>query len=538
MSKMKPEPILRIAKSIGIRRDEIETFGSYKAKVSLKILERLAHKPNARLINVTSITPTKFGEGKTSTALGLTQALSKLKKKVVLCLREPSLGPTFGIKGGGCGSGFAQIIPADDINLHFTRDVYAVCSAHNLLSAILDNHIYNGNALDVDMNKITWRRVVDINDRSLRCIAIGYKVKEKVLRYESGFDIAASSEIMAILALTTCIKDLKKRLSKIIVAYTKKGIPVTAKDLKIVGAMAALLKDAIRPNLVQTMEGQPVFVHTGPFANIAHGNNSFISLVMASKLSDYVVTENGFGADLGCEKFFDIVCRLRLPGSKETLKPALSVLVVSTRALASHGGMANLRHHIEIIKGFGVQPVVAINKFGSDSQKELNSIERYCRSLGVDAVVSEVVAKGGSGGIELAKACLKTIRNRPLSLRYLYNLKAPIKNKIYKIATQVYGANDVVYSKAANDAIAKFKSLGFDKLAVNIAKTHLSLTDEPQKKGLPRGWRLKIKDVRISAGAGFIIPIAGKIELMPGLPRKPAAERIDVDDNGNIIGLI
>ncbi len=537
---MKPKQISEIAKSIGIRQDEIETYGSYKAKVSLSILERLAHKPNGKLINVTSITPTRLGEGKTSTAIGLTEAFAKLKKSVMLCLREPSLGPTFGIKGGGCGKGHAQIIPMDDINLHFTRDIYAIASAHNLLASMLDNHIYRDNGLSIDINKIVWRRVVDINDRSLRHITVGQRTRGNALIYESGFDITASSEIMAILALTTSIRDLKKRLTKIIVAYTKKGDPVTAKDLKAAGAMAALLKDAIRPNLVQTAEGEAVFVHTGPFANIAHGNNSFLSLVMASKLADYVITENGFGTDLGAEKFFDIVCRLRLPDSKEILKPSLSVLVISIRALKLHGkeAMANLKHHIENIKKFGIQPIVAINRFPEDTHKELEKIKKYCRGLEVDAVISEVVTKGGLGGIELAQVCLRAMHSHPSNFRYLYSLEEPIKDKIYRIATQIYGAGGVTYTKQANDDIAKFSSLGFDKFPVNIAKTHLSLTDEPKKKGVPRGWKLKIKNVKISAGAGFIIPIAGKIQLMPGLPKEPAAERIDIDDEGNIRGLI
>ncbi|MFH0732713.1 MAG: formate--tetrahydrofolate ligase [Candidatus Omnitrophota bacterium] len=532
-----PKQITEIAKSIGIKQDELEVFGAYKAKVSLDILERLSYKPNGRLINVTCITPTKFGEGKTSTAIGLTQAFAKLKKKVILCLREPSLGPTFGIKGGGCGSGKAQIIPMEDINLHFTRDIYAVASAHNLLASILDNHIYYGNALDIDVKNILWRRVVDINDRALRHVTVGYKGKAGSIKYESGFDITAASEIMAILALTTSIKDLKRRLSNIIVAYTRKGKPVTAKDLKVVGSMAALLKDAIKPNIVQTTEGQPAFVHTGPFANIAHGNNSFISLIMASKLADYVITENGFGSELGAEKFFNIVCRLRMPGSADVLKPSLSIIVVSARAIESHSNMDNLRHHIGIIQRFGMQPIVAINKFPQDTKKQIDAIDGYCHSLGVDCVVSEAVAKGGSGAVDLAQSCLKAIRDDSSNLQYLYELDEPIKTKIHKIATLVYGASGVTYTKRASDEIAKFTSLGFGRLEVNIAKTNLSLSDDPLKKGVPGGWKLKIHDVRISAGAGFLVPIAGKIELMPGLPKEPAAERIDIDDKGNIVGL-
>ncbi len=535
---IKPRQITEIARSIGIKQDEIEAHGPYKAKVSLSVLERLSHKPNAKLINITSITPTKAGEGKTSTAIGLTEAFGKLKKNVILCLREPSLGPTFGIKGGGCGKGLAQIIPMDDINLHFTRDIYAVASAHNLLAAMLDNHIYHDNSLNIDINKITWHRVVDINDRSLRKIAISYKGKCKIIKYESGFNITASSEIMAILALTTSIADLKKRLSKIIVAYTKKGQAVTAKDLKAVGAMAALLKDAIKPNLVQTREAQGVFVHTGPFANIAHGNNSFLSLVLASKLADYVITENGFGTDLGAEKFFDIVCRLSLPESRETLKPSLSVIVVSIRALKGSGGMANLRSHIENIQKFGIQPIVAINKFPKDSPEEIEEVKRYCRNLAIDAIVSEVVAKGGAGGIELAQQCIRAIHKTPARFKPLYALKSSIKDKIYQIATQIYGAVGVTYTKVASEDIGKLTSLGFGRLPVNIAKTHLSLTDEPYKRATSGKWKLRITNVNIAAGAGFIIPMAGKIQLMPGLPKEPAAERIDIDNKGHVKGLI
>jgi len=533
---VKPKQISEIARATGIRQDELEIYGAYKAKVSLSILDRLKRKPAAKLINVTSITPTKAGEGKTSTSIGLTEALGRLRKRAILCLREPSLGPTFGTKGGGCGSGQAQIIPMDDINLHFTRDIYAVSSAHNLLAALLDNHIYNGNRLKIDINKITWRRVVDINDRSLRHITIKYPKGPRALRYESGFDITASSEIMAILALSINLHDLRERLSKIIVAYTKDNTPVTAADLKAQGAMAALLKDAIKPNLAQTMESQAAFVHAGPFANIAHGNNSFLSLIMASKLADYVVTENGFGTDLGAEKFFDIVCRLKLPQSSETLKPSISVVVVSLRAVKING-TDNLKHHIENIKKFGIQPVVAINRFPGDGGRELEKIKKYCRSLDTDAVISDVVTKGGQGGIELAESCLKAIYNHPPDFKYLYDLKEPVKDKIHKIATSIYGASAVVYTPQAQKDIKKINALGFDKLAVNIAKTHLSLTDDPKVKDSHRRWKLRIRSVRIAAGAGFIIPIAGKIELMPGLPKEPAAERIDIDDEGNIIGL-
>lgn len=536
---VKPKQITQIASSAGIKQEELEVHGPYKAKVSLKLLERLSHKPNAKLINVTSITPTRAGEGKTSTAIGLTQALACLKRKVILCLREPSLGPTFGIKGGGCGSGHSQIIPMDDINLHFTRDIYAVASAHNLLASMLDNHIYNGNKLGIDTKKIKWRRVVDINDRSLRNITIDYKGKFRQLRYQSGFDITASSEIMAILALTTSIADLKKRLSMIIVAYTKNDKPVRAKDIKATGAMAALLKDAIRPNLVQTKEGQAVFVHTGPFANIAHGNNSFLSLAMASKLADYLVTENGFGTDLGAEKFYDIVCRLTVPGTNDRLIPSVTVLVASVRGIKANGGMANLKYHIENIKKFGVIPIVAINKFPKDKHDELAKIKEYCGNLGVDAAISNVVARGGQGGIDLAQKCIKImINNRTPTLKFIYDLEDSTKQKIHKIATRVYGASGVTYTKEAEKDIARFKSMGLDNLPINIAKTHLSLSDDSSRKGVPRGWKLKIRSVKIAAGAGFLIPIAGKILLMPGLPQKPAAENIDIDEKGRIIGLV
>ncbi|MBN1405261.1 MAG: formate--tetrahydrofolate ligase [Candidatus Omnitrophica bacterium] len=532
---IKPKQIIEIAKSIGIRQDEVETYGSYKAKVSLGVIERLSHKPNAKLINVTSVTPTKFGEGKTSTAIGLTQALGKLKKKTALCIREPSLGPIFGVKGGGCGKGLSQVIPMEDINLHFTRDNYAISSAHNLLAAMLDNHIYSGNKLDIDKNKILWRRVIDLNDRSLRHITVSSNVRN--MSYETGFDITASSEIMAILALTTGIGDLKERLSRVIVAYTKKGRPVTAKDLNAVGAMASLLTDTIKPNIVQTMEEEAVFIHTGPFANVAHGNSSFLSLVMASKLADYVVTENGFGTDLGAEKFFDIVCRMSMPGVNETLKPSVSVIVVSTRSVREHGGMQNLEQHVGNIKKFGIEPVVAINKFHDDNDTDLDAIKKYCHSLRTEVVVSEVVEKGGEGGIEMAQACLKIINSNSSNLKYIYNLKDTIEDKISKIAKQIYAANSVVYTDEALEDIKKCYELGLDKLPINIAKTHLSLSDDPLKKGVPSEWKLKIRNVRIARGAGFIVPIAGKIELMPGLPPVPAAEKLDIDDEGNITGL-
>lgn len=546
--KAKPIPIIEVARKLGIRSDEVEPYGQYKAKISLSLLDRLAGEPNGKLINVTAITPTNAGEGKTCTAIGLTQALGKLKKSVCLCLREPSLGPVFGIKGGACGGGYAQVVPMEDINLHFTGDIHAVGSAHNLLAALVDNHFFKGNRLKINPKRIVWPRVIDISDRFLRYITIGQGGRAHGIPRKTNFHITVASEVMAILALSTSIKDLKERLSKIIVAYTYDGKPITAADLRAVGSMTLLLKDAIKPNLVQTLEGQPTFIHTGPFANIAHGNNSILATKMALKLADYVITESGFGADLGTEKFFNIVCR------QFNLKPDLVVLVVSTRALKIHGGLVfekvkgenlkaieaglpNLTRHIENIKKFGLWPVVAINRFLTDSDRELKIIIDHCRSLGVEAIISQVVTEGSSGGVALAEAVLKSIQEHPSNFKPLYDLNLPIKEKIKIIATQLYGAKGVKYIGSADEDIDILTKLGFDKLPINMARTQLSFTDDPNVKGAPTGWNLRVREVKVAAGAGFLVPVTGDMMLMPGLPKNPAAENIDITDKNKIIGL-
>jgi formate--tetrahydrofolate ligase len=540
--------IPEIARVAGIRLDELELYGNYKAKIKLEIFRRLSNRPNGKLINVTAITPTKAGEGKTCTAIGLTQALGKLKKNVILCLREPSLGPVFGIKGGATGAGFSQILPMEDINLHFTGDIHAVGTAHNLLAAMLDNHIYFGNESGIDLNKVIWRRAIDISDRHLRYIQCGLGGKSHGFPHNSGFDITVASEVMAILALARDLKDLKERLSRIIVAYTREGKPVTAGDLKAAGSMALLLKDALKPNLIQTLEGQPVFMHAGPFANIAHGNNSVIATALALKLANYVVTESGFAADQGMEKFFDIVCR------QANFKPDAVVLVVSAKALKIHGGQdednlgtenlksleqgfANMDRHISNIRKFGVPVVVAINRFSGDSLTELNAIKRHCQDQGVKAVISDVVEKGGEGGRELAEAVLKTIQENPSRFKPLYELDLPLKKKIETIACQLYGAAKVEYSKLAEEELTHLSRLGFARLPINMARTHLSLTDDPKVKGAPTDWTLHVREVRVSAGAGFVVPLTGEMMLMPGLPRHPLAEKIDIMEDGKIVGL-
>lgn len=526
--RIRPQLIAGIARSIGIRNEELKPHGNYVAKVSFSLLDRLHDKPNGKLILVTCITPTKFGEGKTSTAIGITQALGKLKKRVMLCLREPSLGPMFGIKGGACGGGYSQVIPMEEINLHFTEDNHVIAAANNLLCAMLDNHIYFKNRLRIDPSNILIRRAYEISDRTLR--NIHFKVNQD-FSYESSFDITAATETMAIVALSRDLEDLKSRLSRMIVAFDDSGKPITTKQLNAAGAMGALLKYAIMPNLVQTAEGQPAFVHCGPFANIAHGANSLISILMALKLSNYVVTESGFGADLGAEKFFDIVCR------QGGLQPALAVVVVSARAIKLHG-LINLTRHIEIIRKFGVTPIVAINRFRDDSQRELQQLERHCNSLGAEHSISEAVAKGGAGALELAESCLKLLKAEELSnFKFLYDEDVPVKEKIELIATQIYGADGVDFTQNAEADLKRIDGLGLQNFPVNIAKTQFSLSDDPKLKGVPQGWRLKIKNIRIFAGAGFIVPVAGDIMLMPGLPEAPAAFKIDIDKQGRIKGL-
>jgi len=525
--RIRPKLISEIARVAGIRSEELIPYGNHIAKVSPFVLTRLQNKPNGKIILVTCITPTRYGEGKTSTAIGLTQAFGKIKRRAMLCLREPSLGPMFGVKGGACGGGYSQVIPMEDINLHFTGDGYAVSGANNLLCAMLDNHIYFKNKLNIDLKKILLRRTIDISDRTLR--KLSFKVKNKS-DYKSGFDIIAASEIMAILALSKDLKDLKERLSRIIVAFNKKSQPVTASDLSAVGAMSALLTNAIMPNLVQTIEGQPAFVHCGPFANIAHGANSVLSIKMAAKLADYVITESGFGADLGAEKFFNVVCR------QSKIVPDLAVLVVSQRA-AKINGLNNISKHADIIKKFGIEPIVAINKFPDDSKKEIEKIQNHCNRLNIENYISQAVSRGGEGAVELAQACARKMQNQKSGFKLLYNDDIPIPDKINMIAKKVYGADGVDFSRSATMSLKLIDKLKLNHLAVNIAKTQFSLSDNPKLKGAPKKWRLKVKDIRIFAGAGFITPVCGDMMLMPGLPEKPAAWSIDTDSHGKIKGL-
>ncbi len=545
----KVQHIEEIARKVGLSRDDLEFYGKYKAKVPLDVLKRFEKNKDGKLIFVTAITATKAGEGKTVTSIGLAQGLGTLGKKVMLSLREPSLGPTFGIKGGATGGGYSQVYPMWDIDLHFTGDIHAVGTAHNLLSALVENHVTKKNELGIDPTRIVLGKVVDMNCRELRSIIVGLGGRsEGGVPHESRFDITVASEIMAILALSKDIADLRKRLSKIVVAYTFKNEPVTADKLKGVGAMCLLLKDAIAPNLVQTLEGQPAFIHGAPFANIAHGNSSIIATKYALKMADCVVTEGGFAADLGGEKFFDIVCRAA------GLKPDVAVLVASVRALKMHGGMnekdiskpsleylekgfANLDKHIENIKKFGVPVVVAINRFPSDSQEELDLCKKHCDKLGVRSAHSRVFAEGGKGGADLAKAVLESLEKEKSNFHYLYDEKLPIMKKIEIIAKEIYGADGVIYNGTAPNDIKAIEKAGLDKLPICMAKTQLSISDDPAKKGAPKGWSLTVREVRVSAGAGFIVPLTGKMMTIPGLPTVPAAESINIDDNGHITGL-
>lgn len=543
------KPISEIAALAGLEEDEFESYGRFKAKVDLRALEKRRRLDDGKLIYVTALTPTPAGEGKTCTAVGLTQALAKLNQRVILTLREPSLGPTFGVKGGAAGGGYAQVLPMEEINLHFTGDLHAVTAAHNLLAALIDNHLYQGNQLRIDPKQILWRRVMDISDRSLRNTLVGLGGKIDGVVRESGFDITVASEIMALLCLVERVEDLKTRLGSMLVAYTYDGRPVFARDLKATGAMAVLLKDALRPNLVQTMEGQPTLIHGGPFANIAHGNNSVIATRLALKLADYVVTEGGFGSDLGAEKFFDIVSPLT------GITPSAVVLVASVRALKSHGGilkpdlddcnlqalaagLPNLERHLYNLREvFGLPLVVAINRFPTDHPQEVQMVLDFCKQKGVSVEVSEVVSNGGAGGIDLARTVIRMIAEEKNSFSPLYKERLSIKEKINLIATKVYGADGVSYTKEAEKSLAKIRELELERLPVCIAKTQVSLSDDSKLKGAPRGWTLKIRDLRIAAGAGFIIGLAGEILTMPGLPPSPAAERIDLLPDGTIAGL-
>lgn len=541
-------PITEVAAKLGVGEEDIELYGRYKAKLSMDLIKRVQDKPDGKLILVTAITPTPAGEGKSTTTVGLAQGLAKIGQKVIVALREPSLGPCMGIKGGAAGGGYSQVVPMEDINLHFTGDFHAITSAHMLLAAMLDNHIQQGNALNIDPRRIVWKRVVDMNDRELRNIVVGLGGKAHGVPRQDGFDITVASEVMAILCLATGLHDLKERLSKIIVAYDYSGNPITAGMLNAQGAMAALLKDAVKPNLVQTLENVPAIIHGGPFANIAHGCNSVMATKTALKLADYTITEAGFGADLGAEKFFDIKCRYA------GLKPNAVVLVATVRALKMHGGVpktdlatpdveavkrgiVNLEKHIENIKQYGLPLVVAINAFAQDTPEELEAIRSHCAAHGVNVALSEVFAKGGEGGIELAKEVVALATSGKADFKLLYGEELSLKEKIETIAKKIYGAVGVNYTKEANNALKDFEKMGYGHLPVCMAKTQYSFSDDPALLGRPEGFEITIKNCRIAAGAGFVVVLTGDIMTMPGLPKVPAAEKIDVSDDGVISGL-
>ncbi len=545
----KIEHIKDVATKIGLCEDDIEYYGKYKAKIDYNLLKRFEDKKDAKLILTTAINPTPAGEGKTTTTVGLGDALRRLGKNAMIALREPSLGPVFGIKGGAAGGGYAQVVPMEDINLHFTGDFHAIGAANNLLAAMIDNHIYQGNELNIDPRRITWKRCVDMNDRQLRFVVDGLGGKANGTPREDGYDITVASEIMAVFCLASDIEDLKNRLARIIIGYTYDGKPVTAGQLKAQGAMAALLKDAFKPNLVQTLEGTPAFVHGGPFANIAHGCNSIIATKMALKLADYVVTEAGFGADLGAEKFLDIKCRMA------DIRPDAVVIVATIRALKYNGGvkkedlnqenldalkkgLPNLLKHVEnITEKYGIPAVVAINQFPTDTERELALVQEECKRLGVNAVLSEVWAKGGEGGLELAKEVVRIIEEGKNNFKPIYDLDMGIADKITTIAKEIYGADGVEFAPAALKEINTLEELGFKNVPVCIAKTQYSLTDDPKLLGRPTGFKINVRNVKISAGAGFVVALTGTIMTMPGLPKRPAAEKIDVDVNGKITGL-
>ncbi len=543
----KKQPITQVAQQLGIQPEELEPYGHYKAKLSDELAARVAGNPDGKLILVTAINPTPAGEGKTTITVGLGQAMNKIGKKAIIALREPSLGPVFGIKGGAAGGGYSQVVPMEDINLHFTGDMHAITAANNLLCAIVDNHIQQGNQLNIDHRRILFKRCMDMNDRALRNINVGLGGKINGIPREDGFQITVASEVMAILCLAKDLQDLKERLGKILVAYTFDNQPVYAKDLQVNGAMAVLLKDAIKPNLVQTLENTPALMHGGPFANIAHGCNSVRATRLALKLADYTITEAGFGSDLGAEKFMDIKCRYA------GLTPATIVVVATIRALKYNGGvpkaetgapnvealkagLCNLQAHVENMKKYGVPVVVAINKFATDTEEEIKVLSDYCQANDVEFALAEVFAKGGEGGRELAekvvKSCAKENHFAPI-----YSVELPIKEKILKIAQTIYGAAGVTYSAAAEKSIKEIEKLGQDKLPVCIAKTQYSLSDDAEKLGRPTGFQISVRDVKLSAGAGFVVVLAGSIMTMPGLGKTPAAYKIDIDENGTITGL-
>lgn len=546
-NETKMENIEKVLGRFDISYDDLELYGKYKAKASNTLYDKLKSKENGKLVLVTAINPTPAGEGKTTTTIGLSQALNKIGVKSVVALREPSLGPCMGIKGGAAGGGYSQVVPMDEINLHFTGDLHAMTTANNLLSAMLDNHIHQGNSLNIDTRNITWKRTLDMNDRALRNITVGLGGKINGVPREDGFMITVASEIMAILCLSNDLQDLKERLGKIIVGYNMDGEPVTAKDLKANGAMAVLLKDAIKPNFAQTLEHTPAIIHGGPFANIAHGCNSVQATNLALKLSDVAVTEAGFGADLGAEKFFDIKCRMA------GLKPDAVVLVATIRSLKFNGGVekqdfsnpnleavkkgfVNLEKHIENVKKYGLPIVVTLNSFTTDTQEEIDFIREKCESIGVHFALSEVWAKGGEGGIELANKVLEALKE-PSDFKFLYDEKLSIEEKLNIISKEIYGADSVKILPKAKSEIAQIEKIGLDKMPICIAKTPASLSDNPNLLGRPSGFDITIKEIRVSAGAGFIVALAGDVMVMPGLPKVPAAENLDIDENGNIIGL-
>ncbi|MBI2843017.1 MAG: formate--tetrahydrofolate ligase [Armatimonadetes bacterium] len=543
-----PRIITEVARDLGLSDEDLELYGRFKAKVSLGVFGEMVDRADGKLILVTAITPTPAGEGKTTTTVGLGDALRQLGMSVAIAIREPSLGPCFGIKGGAAGGGYAQVIPMEDINLHFTGDFHAVTTAHNLLAAMLDNSLYQGNPLNIDPYSITWKRVMDMNERALRNVVVGLGGKTGGVPRESGFDITTASEIMALLCLARDRKDLEERLARVVVALAKEGKPITAADLKASGAMAVVLKDAIKPNLVQTLESTPAFVHGGPFGNIAHGSNSIIATRMALKLADYVVTEAGFGSDLGAEKFLNIKCRTA------GLSPACVVIVATIRALKMHGGVRkdaltvsdpdamergieNLWKHCENMEAHGLSPVIAINRFPTDTEEEVARLYKLCEEKGYPVALSNVWAEGGKGGVDLARLVLETMEKRPSNFRPLYPLEMSLKDKVDTIARTMYGADGVVYTPAAEKKIAQIEKLGFGNLPVCSAKTQNSLSDDPSVVGRPRNFMITVKDAKVSAGAGFVVVYTGDIMTMPGLPRTPAAERIGFDDQGNIVGL-
>jgi formate--tetrahydrofolate ligase len=545
----KKRPILDIAREkLGIAPENLEPYGHYKAKVAMDFIQSLQSKPNGKLILVSAITPTPAGEGKTTTTVGLTDALNHIGKKAMLCLREPSLGPSFGMKGGAAGGGYAQVVPMEDINLHFTGDFHAITSANNLLAAMIDNHIYWGNALGIDQRRVAWRRVLDMNDRALRSIVSSLGGVANGFPREDGFDITVASEVMAIFCLARDLDDLKKRLGNIVAAYTRDRKPVRASDLKAHGAMAVLLKEALAPNLVQTLEGTPAFIHGGPFANIAHGCNSVLATTTALKLADYVVTEAGFGADLGGEKFLDIKCR------KTGLSPDCAVLVATIRALKMHGGvkkedlktenlkaleagMSNLQRHVENMQKFGIVPVISINRFSADTEAEIKLVEDKCKWLGVEALMADHWAEGGAGAANVARAVVKVCDSGKSKLKLLYPDDMPLLEKIRTIAREIYRAKDISVDKPVRDQLANFESMGYGKFPICVAKTQYSFSTNPDAKGAPTDHVIPVREVRLSAGAEFVVAICGEIMTMPGLPKVPAADSIDVGADGKIVGL-